>query len=179
MWFLPCIKANLDCEKVQDQEVNSETRYPERRVQDKQGEINQPGLEPFHWPGQGLVGFPGKLPPGAGATALQRCVAWPHCVRNGNKASVRSMGTLREVEMQTTNYNTGRLQFPKLPELHSQLWWEGKGRYLRPFTGAQRYFNVVIPLNGGAEKTHPTGSWIQHCFSLCKRVAGSKGPSGK
>ena len=94
------------------------------------------------------MGFPGKLTPGAGVTALWGCVTWPHCMRNRNKASVRSMGNLEKGEMQSTNYNTGKLQFPQLPELHSQLWWEGKGRYLRSFSGAQRYFNGVIPLNG-------------------------------
>ena len=157
MWFLPCIKANLDCEKVQDQEVNSKTRYPERRVQDKQGEINQPGLEPFHPPGQAAGGIPRGPAPGGWSHSPWQCVAWPHCVRNGNKASVRSMGTLGEVEMQTTNHSTGRLRFPKLPEPQSQLWREGKGRCLRPFIGAQRYFNAVIPLSGVSWENSPHG----------------------
>lgn len=45
-------------------------------------------------------GTPRMLRPGAGITALWGRVAWSHCMRNGNKASVKSMENLRKVEAQ-------------------------------------------------------------------------------
>lgn len=172
MRFLPCIKANLDCEKAQDQEVNSETRYPERRVQDKQGEINQPCLEQFHCLGQeGWWDSPGNWsqelgsqPSGGVSLGL---TAWGMEIRRLSGAWEISRRWKCRVLITAEGSCHSHSSLSCIPDSG------GRGREV--------IWGLSVEPRGILTLWYPTpkSSWIQHCFSLCKREDGSKGSSGK
>jgi len=180
MRFLPCINANLDCEKVQDQEVNSETRYPERRVQDKQGEINQPCLEQFHWLGQeGWWGSPGNWPRELGSQPFGGVslglTAWEIEIRNLSGAWEISRRWKCRVLI-TTQGSCNSHSF--LSCIHNS---GGRGREDTWGLSVEPSGILMVwyPQWGELRKLTPKSSWIQHCFSPCKREDGSKGSSRK
>lgn len=171
MRFLPCIKANLDCEKAQDQEVNSRPDILRGECRISREEINQPTYWAISlsWAG-GLVGFPRKLIPGGwGHSPLGVSLgltAWG----NGNKASLSGAWEIsRRWKCRVLITAEGSCHS------HSSLSCipdsGGRGReVIWGLSVGLRYLTLWYPT--------PKSSWIQHCFSLCKREDSSRAPLG-